>query len=86
MKEYASCTTCHAIHPYDTEDEKKQVQQQRYCLDSGIFFKQSICEGELVAPNQYGTITPVRSFFHNSLIDTLKSFFLRDGFADSLNE
>ncbi|OBZ65134.1 hypothetical protein A0J61_11941, partial [Choanephora cucurbitarum] len=63
-----------------------QVQQQRYCLDSGIFFKHSICEGELVAPNQYGTIAPVRSFFHNSLIDTLKSFFLRDGFAESLNK
>ncbi|OBZ80958.1 hypothetical protein A0J61_10993, partial [Choanephora cucurbitarum] len=42
--------------------------------------------GELVAPHQYGAITLVRSFFHNSLIDTLKSFFLRDRFAEGLNK
>ncbi|OBZ80544.1 hypothetical protein A0J61_11408, partial [Choanephora cucurbitarum] len=86
IKEYASCITCHAIHPYDTEDEKKQVQQQRYCLDSGIFSKPSICEEELIAPNQYGTIAPDRSFFNNSLIDTFRSFFLRYEFVESINE
>ena len=86
IKEYASCTACHAIHPYETEEDKRKVQDQVYCNDAGIFVGSSMCQNRLLDYNQYGTITSVRSFFYNSLIDTLKLFFMRDGFAESISQ
>ncbi|OBZ81209.1 hypothetical protein A0J61_10742, partial [Choanephora cucurbitarum] len=84
IKEYASCTSCHAIHRYETDEDKGKVQDQVYCNDAGIFAGSSMCQNKLLDCNQYGTITPSRSFFYNSLVDTLKMFFMRNGFVESI--
>ncbi|OBZ80148.1 hypothetical protein A0J61_11803, partial [Choanephora cucurbitarum] len=86
IKEYASCTSCHAIHSYKTDDDQKKVQSQVYCNDAGIFAGSSVCQNKLLDYNQYGTITPIRSFFYNSLVDTLKMFFMRNGIVESLSQ
>ncbi|OBZ80176.1 hypothetical protein A0J61_11775, partial [Choanephora cucurbitarum] len=86
IKQYASCTTCHAIHPFDTAEEKQTIQQQPKCLDEGLFLNSPACQTSLLARNQYGTLAPVRTFFSNSLINTLKTFFMRDEFADRIQQ
>ncbi|OBZ80886.1 hypothetical protein A0J61_11065, partial [Choanephora cucurbitarum] len=86
IKQYASCTTCHAIHPFDTAEEKQAIQQQPKCLDEGLFLNSSACQTSLLARNQYGTLAPVRTSFSNSLINTLKTFFMRDEFADRIQQ
>ena len=84
VKEYASCITCHAIRPYDNEAERQALLEQPRCLYNGLFLGSLPCQQSLLAPNQYGTIAPVRSFFYNSLTETLKSFFMRDGFVENV--
>ncbi|KAI8324038.1 hypothetical protein EDC96DRAFT_581925 [Choanephora cucurbitarum] len=58
IKEYVSCTTCHAIHSYETDDDKRKVQGQVYCNDAGIFAGSLVCQNKLLDYNQYGTISP----------------------------
>ena len=85
VKEYASCVTCHAIHPYSTEEEQAIVQQKVSCFDQGIFLGSSFCQQDLLERNQYGTLAPLRTFSYNSLVETLKMFFMRDGFANEIS-
>ena len=62
ITQYASCTTCHAIHPFETEEDEQAIQQQPKCLDEGLFMNSSACQTSLMAHNQYGTLTPLRTF------------------------
>ncbi|KAI8326765.1 hypothetical protein EDC96DRAFT_581302 [Choanephora cucurbitarum] len=86
IQEFADCTSCHIIHPYTTASQKEKMQNQLTCFGKGILPSSPTCMEDLFKTNQYGTLAPVRSVFCNSVISTLRNFFMRDTFVDDIKK
>lgn len=83
MKSYVSCTKCHAVHAYETEDEKRRIFGRK-CTSVEPFPGSVRCNAELFVSNAKKIMKPIRMVYYNSIISTLKTFFMRDTFADDL--
>ena len=86
IREYANCPTCHSMHPYNTEQEKQALHRQVTCFGKGLLPNAQPCMTDILKTNQYGTILPIRSFFYNSVIQTLKSFLMRETFVNDIKK
>ncbi|KAG2190817.1 hypothetical protein INT47_012014 [Mucor saturninus] len=83
MKEYVSCTICHAVHPFETACEKIALLGKT-CSSVEPFPRSTRCGNDLFLANAKNELKPKRSFFYNSIITTLKTFFLREDFVDDV--
>lgn len=86
IQEFANCTSCHTNHRYTTDEEKKKMQNQLTCFGKGLLPNSPACMKDLFKTSQYGALVPVRSFFCNSVISTLRNFFIRDTFVDDIKK
>lgn len=81
IKTYASCTRCHAIHPYNTPMEKARLQTTKTCKSKPPFPNSLHCNAPLFDDRQ---ILPRRTYYYNSLVNTLRTFFKRQGFFENI--
>lgn len=88
MKKYVSCKKCHSIYPLSDDNETRKRNSHctfgtRISSTTGRFLH--YCDTELYSINKNnGNLTPARVFIYNSVITTLKQFFSREGFMDSI--
>lgn len=85
MKEYVSCTACHAVHAFHTATEKSALLG-RTCSYIEPFPGSSRCSNTLFERNAGGIMKPIRSVFYNSIVSSLKTFFLRDTFVSKIQQ
>ncbi|CAO3653596.1 unnamed protein product [Mucor fragilis] len=96
MREYIMCSTCSSIYPYQTQEEKERMQRHTHCVFKDTLQTSHKCR---TPPFQSLDVTiasestasrkkyiPVKRFYFNSVIHTLKSFFRRRLFASMLEE
>jgi len=82
IQTYVCCTKCKAIHPYETDTDKYNLKRQRLCLNPGIFPNSIPCQNSLFKRNAGNNtqLKPISYFYYNSMIQTLKTFMLREDF------
>ena len=85
IKEYVSCKICHAVHAYSTPAEKQRLLNEHTCSSKEPFLNSVRC-GNRLFKKVGNKMTPIRSFYFNSVVSTLKTFFLRDGFVNSIKQ
>lgn len=85
MKEYVSCTLCHAVHPFDTPEEKVALIGKT-CSSVEPFLGSTRCGNELFTTNARNIVKPIRTFYYNSVVSTLRTFFLRDNFVNDIQQ
>jgi hypothetical protein len=88
IKTFVSCGNCHAIYdiPKNNDDRKKQHQctfKLSYSTTTGNPLR--TCENDIYRITKVGKLVPRYTFVYNSVISTLKTFFKRSGFMESIN-
>lgn len=96
MREYVMCSTCSSIYPYQTQEEKERMQRHTHCVFKDTLQTSHKCRTPLfqsldvtIASESTASrkkYIPVKRFYFNSVIHTLKSFFRRRLFASMLEE
>jgi hypothetical protein len=80
IKTFVSCTKCHSIYDIPCTNDEKKKQHVCSFIDST-----TTCQNSLYQITKNGILNPFSVFVYNSIVSTLRTFFLRDGFVNSIN-
>lgn len=98
ITEFVVCQTCSSIYPYHSPQQKEKMHRHLKCTFKDTLAASRRCMTPLFQTfnlksndsaipsalnNKY---IPIKRFYHNSLIHTLKTFMRRKLFADMLEE
>lgn len=96
IKEYVMCKTCSSIYAYHTEEKRERLHRHNRCKFKDTLTHSHKCMTQLFdqvnirnnsADHTSSTISkfvPLKRYFYNSLIHTLKSFVKKEGFTAML--
>lgn len=87
IKEYVSCSSCHAIYPMPIKQQERR--NRMHCnfvtkVSTTTGRPLELCGNALYDTTKTGKLNPKRTYVYNSMITTLKQFMCREGFMDSL--
>ena len=88
ITKYVSCKSCHSIYRLSENNETRK--RRSHCtfathISSVTRLTLHTCDTELYSISKSGKYIPLRVYVYNSIISTLKTFFLRDGFMKNIN-
>ncbi|CAO3675234.1 unnamed protein product [Rhizopus stolonifer] len=86
ITQYVTCTDCHHIHalPSEQEERKKNRYCKRVTKYNSVGIAISWCNVDLYRVTKKEKLIPHRIYMYNSVIETIKKFLVRDGFAQEV--